>query len=97
MSLIELEVFVVCRLDLEFLAYVFTPLVLRFMLHEGAAPVLRGMFRVYHRLFLGLAIASGGIGGSVVNNAPEVARRRSGISQVLMFVAARLPLIRPER
>ena len=94
MSLIELEVFVVCRLDFGFLAYVFTPLVLRFMLHEGAAHVLRGVFRVYHRLVVGLAIASGGIGGSVVNNTPEAARRKSGILQVLMFVAARLPLIR---
>ena len=97
MSLIQIKVVTGCRLALGFLAYVFTPPVLRFILHEGAAHVLGGVFRVYHRLILGLPIASGGIGGSVANNAPEAARRRSGILQVLMFVAARLPLIRAAR
>ena len=72
-------------------------LVVKFMAHKGASHVLRGVFRVYQRLIPGLAIANGGIGGSVVNNAPEAARHKSGILQVLMFVAARLPLIRPAR
>ena len=97
MSLIEVKVFVVCRFGLGFLVYILTLLVFKFMAHEGAAHVLRGVFRVYHRLIPGLAIASGGIGGSFVNNAPEAARRKSGILQVLMFVDARLPLIRPAR
>ena len=82
---------------LGFLVYIFMLLVFKFMAHEGAAHVLRGVFRVYHRLTIGLAIAGGGIGGSVGNNAPEAARRKSGILQVLMFVAARQPLIRPAR
>ena len=97
MSLIEVKVFVVNRFGLGFLVYIFMLPVFKFMAHEGAAHVLRGVFRVYHRLILDLAIATGGIGGSVVNNAKEAARRKSGILQVLMFVAARLPLIRPAR
>lgn len=97
MSLIEVRVFVVYRFGLGFLVYIFTLLVFKFMAHEGAAHVLRGVFRVYYRLIPSLAIASGGIGGSYVNNAPEAARHESGILQALMFVAARLPLIRPAR
>ena len=95
MSFIEIKVVIGCRLDLGCLAYIFTPL--RFVLHKGAVHVLRGVFRVYHRLIQGLAIVSGGNGGSVVNNAPEAARRKGGLLQVLMSVAARLPLIRPAR
>ena len=90
-------VFVVCRFGLGFLVYIFKLLVFKFMAYEGAAHVLRGVFQAYHCLIPGLAIASDGIGGSCVNNAPEAAQRKSGILQALMFVAARLPLIRSAR
>ena len=63
MSLIKVKVFVVCGFGLGFLVSMFTLLVFKFMAHEGAAHVLRGVFRVYHRLTIGLAIAGGGIGG----------------------------------
>ena len=97
MSLIEVKVFVVCGFGLFFLAYVLLLLIFRFMAHGGAAHGLRGVFRVYHRRTLGLAIANGGTGCPVVNNVPEATRRKSGILQVLLVVAARLPIIRSER
>ena len=78
MSLFEVKVFVVCRFGLGFLVYIFTLLVFKFMAHEGAAHVLRGVFQVYHQLILGLAIANDGIGGPVVNSAPGAARHNIG-------------------
>ena len=85
MSLIEVEVFVVCRFGLGFLVYIFTLLVFKFMAHRVRPMSCAGVS--------GLSpsdprpcIASGGIGGSFVNNAPEAVRRK-WISQALMFVA----------
>ena len=39
-----------------FFAFVFTPLVFRFMAHENAAHSLRQVFPVYHRLIASLTI-----------------------------------------
>ena len=97
MSLFEIKVVVVCSFGLGFLAYVFTPMVFRFMAQDGAAHFLRWESPIYQQLIPGRAMANGGIGGPDVNNALGAARCNSGILQVLLFMAAGLPLIRSAR